>query len=761
MAIKEKDKIIEVNALEIPEELKELPQWVLWRAEWNDKRQQYEKVPYSFGGYRASSTNKDTWTIFDAIHNLYEENNRYDGIGFMLSDNDKYIVLDIDNAIDENGQINSDLALEMTELTYCETSPSGTGLHCFFKGELPEQRKKKRSDLDIELYDNARFMTVTGEPVGQSEICEEQEILNNLIERFFKEEQNFETTLTYDPNHKSELSDDEVIDLMLKSKQKDKISDLLKGNYEKHFDSPSEAVQSLLHYLAFYTNKDKQQIERIFLNYNNLTDKWDSKRGNTTWGQLELDKAVNNQNEVYKKLNYEIKFAETEAKKIKKGSWWIYPDNDRNRKPAFAHTIMAAYVMQEHHIVRYPDADGEIYIYNPKNGIYEMDKTGRRLRHIIRGLEFLKDNSVKEVRNYIIDVCNVKTEINNDYVATKNGLVHYKTKVFKEFTPDVFLTSKIPTSYNPNAYNEFVDNTLRKVSCEHDSTLLNIYEMFAQVLYPEILIDQIIYLLGTVADNGKSTILHMIKATFDSGGQISSVSPQRLANNNFAGSSIYGKMANVVDDLPNMEIEDTGNIKSAVTGGYLEIEQKGKDSRSVRMQTPFIIASNHYPKFKESGDQINKRLHIIPFEYSFKNDDDRLTVSESTEIIYSESAKEYILKLAIDTLADMLNRKGSYITPNERSDRSIEMFTENNNPLSEYLEYRDANFFLNHTGVETYTNYKAWCNQNFIRNPIDKSDFITVIENHFNLEWKHSVKYTRNGSKIVRPGFGRIKKVAG
>lgn len=752
MAIKEKDKIIEVNTLEIPEELKELPQWVLWRAEWNNKRQQYEKVPYSFSGYRASSTNKDTWTIFDAIHNLYEENNLYDGIGFMLSDNDKYIVLDIDNAIDENGQINTDLALEMTELTYCEMSPSGTGLHCFFKGESPEQRKKKRSDLDIELYDNARFMTVTGESIGQSEICEEQEILNNLVERFFKEEQNFETTLSYDPNHKSELSDEEVINLMLKSKQKDKISDLLEGNFEKHFASPSEAVQSLLHYLAFYTGKDKQQMERIFLNYNNLTDKWDSKRGNTTWGQLELDKAVNNQNEVYKKLNYEIKFAETESKKIKKGSWWIYPDNDRNRKPAFAHTIMAAYVMQEHHIVRYPDADGEIYIYNPKNGIYEMDKTGRRLRHIIRGLEFLKDNSVKEVRNYIIDVCNVKTEINNDYVATKNGLVHYKTKVFKEFTPDIFLTSKIPTSYNPNAYNEFVDDTLRKVSCEHESTLVNIYEMFAQVLYPEILIDQIIYLLGTVADNGKSTILHMIKATFDSGGQISSVSPQRLANNNFAGSSMYGKMANIVDDLPNIEIVDTGNIKSTVTGGYLEIEEKGKGSHSVRMQTPFIIASNHYPKFKESGKQINKRLHIIPFEYSFK-DDERLTVSESTEIIYSESAKEYILKLAIDTLSDMLNRNGAYITPNDRSDRSIEMFTENNNPLSEYLEYRDIDYFLNTPGTIVYKDYKIWCSNNFVRNPIDKSDFITIIESHYDVVWKHSIRFNVNNKKVVRAGF--------
>lgn len=753
MAIKEKEKILEVNTLEIPEELKELPQWVLWRAEWDNKQQEYKKVPYKSGGYKASSTRSDDWSSFNHVDEILKNNDLYEGIGFVLNKNDDYVVLDIDNAIDENGQINSDLALEMTELTYCEMSPSGTGLHCFFKGELPEQRKKKRSDLDIELYNDVRFITVTGEAIGQSEICDEQEVLNNLVERYFKAEPKLETTFTYDPNHKSELSDDEVIDLMLKSKQKDKISDLLKGNYEKHFDSPSEAVQSLLHYLAFYTGKNQQQMENIFLNYNNLTDKWDSKRGNTTWGQLELDKAISNQKEVYKKSKYELNFDEVESRKLKKGSWWIYPDNDRNKKPIFDHTVMADYIMQEHAIVRYPDADGETYIYNSKSGIYEMDKTGRRLRRIIRNLEFLKDNAIREVRHHIIDMSDVVSEINSEYVATKNGLVQYKTKVFKEFTPDVFLTSKIPTAYNPNAYDEFIDNTLRKVSCEHDATLMNIYEMFAQVLYPEILIDQIMYLLGTVADNGKSTVLHMIKATFDSGGQISSVSPQRLANNNFAGSSIYGKMANIVDDLPNIEIVDTGNIKSTVTGGYLEIEEKGKGSHSVRMQTPFIIASNHYPKFKESGEQINKRLHIIPFEYSFKNDDDRLTVSESTNIIYSDNATEYILKLAIDTLADMLNRNAAYITPNERSDRSMEMFTENNNPLSEYLEYRNIDYFLSTPEATAYLDYKSFCNNNYIRNPIDKADFRTLIENHFNVVWKKSVKFTTNGKNNVRAGF--------
>ncbi|HCV6402259.1 TPA: DNA primase [Staphylococcus aureus] len=750
MAIKEKDKILEVNSLEIPDELIELPQWVLWRAEWNEKQQQYSKIPYSYAGYKASSTNSDTWTIFDAINSIYEQNDRYDGIGFVISEHDNYIVLDIDNAIDESSQITSNLALDMTKMTYCEKSPSGTGLHCFFKGELPKERKKKRSDLDIELYDNARFMTMTGESIGQREISDDQSLLNNLVERYFKQEELPETFIGNNITNKSNLDDEDVINIMLKSKQKDKISNLLQGNYEPYFDSPSEAVQSLLHYLAFYTSKDKEQMERIFLNYNNLTDKWGSKRGNTTWGQLELDKAINNQSEVYVKPG-----KENPPKLIKKGSWWFYPNDDTNRKPKFNHTIMAKFICQEYHIVRYPDADSDIYIYNTQTGIYELDKTGRKLRKIIRSLDNLKDNSVKEVRNYIVDMCDVRSVVNNEYVAVKNGLVHYHTKIFRTFTPDIFVIDKLPTAYNPNAYDEFVDTTIQKVSCNHETTIMNIYEMFAQVLYPKILIDKIIYLLGTVADNGKSTVQHMIKATFDSGGRISSVSPQRLANNHFAGSSIYGKMANMVDDLPNIEIEDAGNIKTAIAGGYLEIEQKGKASQSVRMQTPFIIASNHYPKFKESGEQINKRLHIIPFNYSFKDDQERLSVTESTNKIYNKSAKEYVLKLAIDTLADMLQRDGSYITPNERSDKSAELFSDNNNPLSEYLENRNIDFFLNNPGAETYKDYKVWCHSNFIRKPVNKDDFITLLENYYDIEWKRSVKYTENN---VRWGFKKLKR---
>lgn len=301
MAITTLEEIIEVNKEEIPEELKKLNKWVLWRAEWDDKKEDYKKVPYATSGKRASSTNSDTWNSFNNVIDILENENNFSGIGYVLNTDDDYICLDIDDAVDTNtGQLTSDLALEMINLTYCEYSPSGTGLHCFFKGQLTEERKKKRTNLNIELYDRSRFMTFTGYSIGQSEICEEQEVINNLLNRYFKLEESKEHIIQLDYSQQTtDLSDEEVINIMMKSKQKDKLAELLKGNYNEYFDSPSEAVKSLLQYLAFYTGRNKEQMERIFLNYNNLTDKWDSKRSSTTWGDLELDKAITDCHSVY------------------------------------------------------------------------------------------------------------------------------------------------------------------------------------------------------------------------------------------------------------------------------------------------------------------------------------------------------------------------------------------------------------------------------------------------------------------------------
>lgn len=415
MAITTLDKIVEVNALEIPEEIKELPQWVLWRAEWDSKQQQYKKVPYSTQGYKASSTNTNTWVKFQDVVSLFDSDKQYNGIGFVLSNNDNYICLDVDDAVNPNtGQLQTDLAIEMTELTYCELSPSGTGLHCFFKGKLPEERKKKRTDLDIELYDTGRFMTVTGHSIGQSEICDEQTVIDNIIERYFKAESK-KQNITIAKTGSSVFTDDEIVRMMTK---KSKYKKLLAGEYEDIFDSPSEAVQSLLRVLAFYTGRDKSQMERIFLTYNNLTDKWNESRGNSTWGNNELDTAIVNQETIYEpnsrgtgqSLRYTISQMRKEELAFMKAEFEKAKENGEasGRPPQTISSNRCAVLLND--VIKFVIFDLEentkLAMYQSEKGIYTQNYT--IIKRIISWLEPKhNDKKASEVIYHLINMVDV------------------------------------------------------------------------------------------------------------------------------------------------------------------------------------------------------------------------------------------------------------------------------------------------------------------------------------------------------------------
>ncbi len=463
-----------------------MPNWVLWRAEWNEKQQNYGKVPYNINGYRASTTNKKTWCDFESVCIEYKVDEQFSGIGFVLSDGNNFVCLDIDNAIDEKGQVNSELAMKMMQLTYCEKSPSGTGLHCFFKGKLPDNRKKKRTDLDIELYDSARFMTVTGCTIGQNDICDNQEVLNTLVDEYFKENLPVNDVVREESNTNMQLSDEDIINIMMKSKQKDKIKDLLQGTYESYFESSSEAVQSLLHYLAFYTGKNKQQMERIFLNYNNLTDKWESKRGNTAWGQLELDKAINNQSEVYSPFNdfNVIVEKETVKDKLKRlgneeraymEQLWI-EEGSKGRKPTVIRPNRCAHLLKENlnFILFDLEENTKLAMYRTEEGIYTQNVS--YIKRVISWLEpKLNSNKADEVIYHLKNRVDIKSKTNSPVlIPVKNGVFNRKTKQLESFTPEYVFTTKINTAYKtqsgvPVIEGWSVDNWINEIACnDHD-----------------------------------------------------------------------------------------------------------------------------------------------------------------------------------------------------------------------------------------------------------------------------------------------------
>jgi hypothetical protein len=145
----------------IPQELRALPNWVVWLYEYRDG--DWTKVPYDpRTGAKARSNDPSTWASFDeAVRHA----GRYDGIGFQFGDSG-LVGIDLDDCRDQKtGELTRFAQRIVSRFeTYGEVSPSGTGVKLFVRGTWPDGGKQRRIDGNkIEVYPRGRYFTVTGQ----------------------------------------------------------------------------------------------------------------------------------------------------------------------------------------------------------------------------------------------------------------------------------------------------------------------------------------------------------------------------------------------------------------------------------------------------------------------------------------------------------------------------------------------------------------------------------------------------------------------
>jgi putative DNA primase/helicase len=147
----------------IPEELTERPQWVVWRYEERDGKR--TKVPYEPGTFcRASATDLMTWDKFSAAVADYNTGDR-DGIGFVFASADPFCGIDLDKCRDpETGAIEpwAQKIIDHVPGAYVEASPSGTGVHIIIRGSVRDGGMRRGQ---VEMYSRGRFFTITGVPL--------------------------------------------------------------------------------------------------------------------------------------------------------------------------------------------------------------------------------------------------------------------------------------------------------------------------------------------------------------------------------------------------------------------------------------------------------------------------------------------------------------------------------------------------------------------------------------------------------------------
>jgi primase-polymerase (primpol)-like protein len=154
---------------ELMKALKPYPQWVYW------KTVEGRKVPVNIEtGRYADTTDPGTWAKHEAIRPGNQ-------VGFVLSEKDPFIVIDLDHCIGAHGQVKSETTRVLLYFqSYTEVSPSGTGFHIWMQGKVPSAIKRKT----FEIYSSKRYITITGNPTFNCPLANCQLHLDKVYEKY-------------------------------------------------------------------------------------------------------------------------------------------------------------------------------------------------------------------------------------------------------------------------------------------------------------------------------------------------------------------------------------------------------------------------------------------------------------------------------------------------------------------------------------------------------------------------------------------------
>ena len=146
------------ETLRVPDDLAELDRWAVWRSE------EGRKIPYRVDGRRASTTNQRDWGELHLARKTLLLG-PHTGLAFCFFQEDNLVGLDLDDCLDTNGNpkpIVQSMLARFSD-TYCEISPSGTGLKLWSRGTLPSSMNVSLEDgVGLEVYSSGRYFTFTG-----------------------------------------------------------------------------------------------------------------------------------------------------------------------------------------------------------------------------------------------------------------------------------------------------------------------------------------------------------------------------------------------------------------------------------------------------------------------------------------------------------------------------------------------------------------------------------------------------------------------
>ena len=371
----------------------------------------------------------------------------------------------------------------------------------------------------------------------------------------------------------------------------------------------------------------------------------------------------------------------------------------------------ATYMKNQFHIIK---INNQLHLY--EDGIYVtgQDKIESKMIEVVPSLNRAKRSEVYAYINLLIRK-NLRT-LDANLIAFKNGVYNIEDGSFTDFSPDYIITNKINWNYNPSAKSELAETTLKKFACNDEKIEKLLKEVIGYCFYRYNELGKAFILTGDKS-NGKSTFLDMISYLL---GQenISSLDLAELGER-FKTAELFGKLANIGDDIKGDFIPDLAIFKKLVTGDRVNAERKGQDPFEFNNYSKMLFSANKIPRVKDETGAVLRRLIIVPFNAKFTKDDKDYDPYIKYKL-RSDEVMEYLILVGLNGLKDVLTNKG--FTISEKVETELQEFDEMNNPILMFIRDNDENDIKNHTTNEVYLNYTEYCRESGL-NPLGKIEF--------------------------------------
>ena len=384
----------------------------------------------------------------------------------------------------------------------------------------------------------------------------------------------------------------------------------------------------------------------------------------------------------------------------------------------------SVFLKNNHHIIK---INNQLHLY--KDGIYvpgQDEIEAVMIKHIPQ-LNRAKRTEVMAYLDILIRENTPPTDAN--LIAFRNGLYNILDDSFVPFTHEHVITNKIEYDYNPNAYCKLTDDTLNKMSCNDPAIRSLMEEMVGYTFYRRNEIGKFFILTGE-KNNGKSTFLDMIVTLL--GANNTAALDLKELSERFKTAELFGKLANIGDDIGDEFVANTGVLKKLVTGDRMNVERKGQNPFDFNNYSKLLFSANNIPRMGKGKDSaaLLRRIVIIPFDAKFsKSDPDFQPLIKYK--LREQSSMEYLIQLGIKGLKRVLENNG--FTESEKVQKSIDEYEETNNPIISFFKEIDVSEIENEPTNEVYKKYQEFCISTSLQ-AISAGEFTKQVKSYFNLE---------------------------